>query len=206
MGSKGLCPFAGFGAEPRRVKGRALAECRGRASARALVILNKTERTIYMKEQIIRILQQNARISNTELGEMLGISADEAAAQIKELEDEGIIRGYSVILDDDMLAEPTVYATIELKVTPQRDRGFNDIAKTIMMYDEVESVSLMSSGAYDLAVEVKGKDLKEVAFFVSERLATIDGILSTSTHFILKKYKEKGIFIDNEEPDERGLY
>ena len=161
---------------------------------------------IYMKDQIIRILQQNARISNTELGEMLNITADEAAKEIKELEDEGIIRGYSVILDDDMLAEPTVYATIELKVTPQRDRGFNDIAKTIMMYDEVESVSLMSSGAYDLAVEVKGKDLKEVAFFVSERLATIDGILSTSTHFILKKYKEKGIFIDNEEPDERGLY
>ena len=99
----------------------------------------------------------------------------------------------------------TVYATIELKVTPQRDCGFDDIAKTIMMYDEVESVSLMSSGAYDLSVEVKGNDLRDVAFFVSERLATIDGILSTSTHFILKKYKEKGIFIDGEEPDERGL-
>ena len=160
---------------------------------------------IYMKDQIIRILQQNARISNTALGEMLGVSAEEAAAQIKALEDEGIIRGYSVILDDDKLDGSTVCATIELKVTPQRDLGFNDIAKTIMMYDEVESVSLMSSGAYDLAVEVKGKDLKEVAFFVSERLATIDGILSTSTHFILKKYKEKGIFIDDEEPDERGL-
>ncbi|MBR3421577.1 MAG: Lrp/AsnC family transcriptional regulator [Ruminococcus sp.] len=159
-----------------------------------------------MKDQIIRILQQNARISNTALGEMLGVSAEEAAAQIKALEDEGIIRGYSVILDDDKLDASTVCATIELKVTPQRDLGFNDIAKTIMMYDEVESVSLMSSGAYDLAVEVKGKDLKEVAFFVSERLATIDGILSTSTHFILKKYKEKGIFIDSEEPDERGLY
>lgn len=159
-----------------------------------------------MKKQIIRILQQNARISDEELGEMLGISAEEAAAQIKELEDDGVIRGYSVILDSDMLAEPAVCATIELKVTPQRDRGFNDIAKTIMMYDEVESVSLMSSGAYDLAVEVKGSDLKDVAFFVSERLATIDGVLSTSTHFILKKYKEKGIFIDSEEPDERGLY
>ena len=149
-----------------------------------------------MKDQIIRILQQNARISNTALGEMLGVSAEEAEAQIKALEDEGIIRGYSVILDDDKLDASTVCATIELKVTPQRDLGFNDIAKTIMMYDEVESVSLMSSGAYDLAVEVKGKDLKEVAFFVSERLAT----------FILKKYKEKGIFIDSEEPDERGLY
>ena len=110
-----------------------------------------------------------------------------------------------MMLDDDLYDKSIVYATIELKVTPQRDCGFDDIAKTIMMYDEVESVSLMSSGAYDLAVEVKGSNLKDVAFFVSERLATIDGILSTSTHFILKKYKEKGIFIDDEEPDERGL-
>ena len=155
---------------------------------------------------IIKILQQNARISDAALGEMLGISAEEAAARIEQLEKDGVIKGYSVIVNDDLYDKSTVYATIELKVTPQRDCGFDDIAKTIMMYDEVESVSLMSSGAYDLAVEVKGSDLKEVAFFVSERLATIDGILSTSTHFILKKYKEKGIFIDNEESDERGLY
>jgi DNA-binding Lrp family transcriptional regulator len=156
-------------------------------------------------KDIIKILQQNARISNAELGEILGISAEAAAAEIEKLEKSGVIKGYSVIVDDDIYDKSTVYATIELKVTPQRDCGFDDIAKTIMMYDEVESVSLMSSGAYDLAVEVKGNDLKDVAFFVSERLATIDGILSTSTHFILKKYKEKGIFIDREEPDERGL-
>lgn len=153
---------------------------------------------------IVRILQQNARISNTELGEILGISPDEAEAEIKRLENEGVIRGYSVIVDDELYDKSTVYATIELKVTPQRDCGFDDIAKTIMMYDEVESVNLMS-GAYDLAVEVKGNNLKDVALFVSERLSTIDGILSTATHFILKKYKEKGIFIDREETDERGL-
>ena len=158
-----------------------------------------------MKNEIIRILQQNARISNSAMGEMLGITPEQAAAEIHKLENEGVIRGYSVILDDEKFEKSTVYATIELKVTPQRDCGFDDIAKTIMMYDEVESVSLMSSGAYDLAVEVKGNNLKDVAFFVSERLATIDGILSTSTHFILKKYKEKGIFINDEEPDERGL-
>ncbi len=158
-----------------------------------------------MKNEIIRILQQNARISNTALGEMLGIAPEAAAAEIKKLEDEGVIRGYSVILDDDKYDKSTVYATIELKITPHRDSGFDDIAKIIMMYDEVESVSLMSSGAYDLAVEVKGSNLKDVAFFVSERLSTIEGVLSTSTHFILKKYKEKGIFIDGEEPDERGL-
>lgn len=158
-----------------------------------------------MKNEIIRILQQNARISNSAMGEMLGISPEQAATEIHQLENEGVIRGYSVILDDEKFDNSTVYATIELKVTPQRDCGFDDIAKTIMMYDEVESVSLMSSGAYDLAVEVKGNNLKDVAFFVSERLATIDGILSTSTHFILKKYKEKGIFINDEELDERGL-
>lgn len=153
---------------------------------------------------IVKILQQNARISNTELGEILGISPAEAEAEIKRLESEGIIRGYSVIVDDELYDKSTVYATIELKVTPQRDCGFDDIAKTIMMYDEVESVNLMS-GAYDLAVEVKGNNLKDVALFVSERLSTIDGVLSTATHFILKKYKEKGIFIDREETDERGL-
>lgn len=157
-----------------------------------------------MKNEIIRILQQNARISNTAMGEMLGITPEQAAAEIHKLEEEGVIRGYSVILDDEKYDNSTVYATIELKVTPQRDCGFDDIAKTIMMYDEVESVNLMS-GAYDLSVEVKGRNLKDVAFFVSERLATIDEILSTSTHFILKKYKEKGIFIDNEDTDERGL-
>ncbi len=157
-----------------------------------------------MKNKIITLLQQNARFSNTAIGEMLGISPEEAAAEIKKLEDEGIIRGYSVILDEERYDKSTVYATIELKVTPQRDCGFDDIAKTIMMYDEVESLTLMS-GSYDLAVEVKGSNLKDVALFVSERLSTIDGVLSTATHFILKKYKEKGIFIDDEEPDERGL-
>ncbi|MDE5770576.1 MAG: Lrp/AsnC family transcriptional regulator [Ruminococcus sp.] len=153
---------------------------------------------------IVKILQQNARISNTELGEILGVSPAEAEAEIKRLENEGVIKGYSVIVDDELYDKSAVYATIELKVTPQRDCGFDDIAKTIMMYDEVESVNLMS-GAYDLAVEVKGNNLKDVALFVSERLSTIDGVLSTATHFILKKYKEKGIFIDREETDERGL-
>ena len=153
---------------------------------------------------IVKILQQNARISDTQLGEILGISPEQASAEIKRLEDEGVIKGYSVIVDDELYDNSTVYATIELKVAPQRDCGFDDIAKTIMMYDEVESVNLMS-GAYDLAVEVKGNNLKDVALFVSERLSTIEGVLSTATHFILKKYKEKGIFIDREENDERGL-
>lgn len=158
-----------------------------------------------MKNEIIRLLQQNARMSAAAIGEILGISATAAEAEIAKLEKDGIIKGYSVILDDDKYDKSIVQATIQLKVTPQRDCGFDDIAKTIMMYDQVDSISLMSSGAYDLSVEVRGNNLKDVALFVSERLATIEGILSTSTHFILKKYKEKGIFIDSDEVDERGL-
>ncbi len=158
-----------------------------------------------MKNEIIRLLQQNARMSAEAIGEILGISATAAEAEIEKLEKDGVIKGYSVILDDDKYDKSIVQATIQLKVTPQRDCGFDDIAKTIMMYDQVDSISLMSSGAYDLSVEVRGNNLKDVALFVSERLATIEGILSTSTHFILKKYKEKGIFIDSDEVDERGL-
>ena len=155
-------------------------------------------------KDIIEILQLNARISDKELAAMLGITAEEAAAQIKKLEDDGIIKGYSVIVNEELYDKSAVYATIELKVTPQRDCGFDEIAKTIMLYDEVESVTLMS-GAYDLAIEVKGNNLKDVATFVSGRLSTIDGVLSTATHFILKKNKEKGIFIEEEDTDERGF-
>lgn len=97
-----------------------------------------------------------------------------------------------------------VMAIIELKVTPQRDCGFDEIAKTIMMYDEVDSISLMS-GSYDLSVTVKGKNLQDIALFVAQRLSTIEGVLSTTTHFILKTYKEKGIFIEDEDKDERGF-
>lgn len=153
---------------------------------------------------IIEILQQNARTSDREIAAMLGITEQEAAAEIKRLEDAGVIKGYSVIVDEELYDKSAVYATIDLKVTPQRDCGFDDIAKTIMMYDEVDSVFLMS-GAYDLSVKVKGSNLRDVALFVSERLSTIDGVLSTATHFLLKKYKEKGIFIDSEDIDERGL-
>lgn len=154
--------------------------------------------------EIIKLLQQNARFSNSQLAAMTGKTEKEVEAEIKELENKGIIKGYSVILNDELYDQSSVTATIELKVTPQRDCGFDDIAKTIMMYDEVESVSLMS-GSYDLAIQVKGNNLKDVALFVSERLSTIDGVLSTATHFLLKRYKEKGIFIEQEDVDERGF-
>lgn len=154
--------------------------------------------------ELITLLKQNARFSNAQLSSMLGISEAEVEKQIKQLEDDGIIKGYSVIVDENRADKDMVIANIELKVTPQRDCGFDELAKTIMMYDEVESISLMS-GSYDLSVTVKGNNLKSIALFVSQCLATIDGVLSTATQFVLKTYKDKGIFIENEETDERNM-
>ena len=134
---------------------------------------------------------------------MLGITPKEVAEKIDKLEADGIIKGYSAIVNEELADKNNITAFIELKVTPQRDKGFDDIAKTIMMYDEVESVTLMSGG-YDLAVTVTGTNFKDIALFVAQRLATIDGVLSTTTHFFLRRYKEKGIFIQEEDVDERG--
>lgn len=153
---------------------------------------------------LIKLLNQNARFSNEELAAMLGTTPADVAAQIEQLEQNGVIKGYSVILDESLADKDMVMAIIELKVTPQRDCGFDEIAKTIMMYDEVDSISLMS-GSYDLSVTVKGKNLQDIALFVAQRLSTIEGVLSTTTHFILKTYKEKGIFIEIEDKDERGF-
>lgn len=153
---------------------------------------------------LIKLLNQNARFTNEELAAMLGTSEEDVAAQIDKLEKNGIIKGYSVILDESLADKDMVMAVIELKVTPQRDSGFDQIAKTIMMYDEVDSVSLMS-GSYDLSITMKGRNLQDIALFVAQRLSTIDGVISTTTHFILKRYKEKGIFIEQEDKDERGF-
>lgn len=153
---------------------------------------------------LIKLLNQNARFSNEELAAMLGTTPKDIADQIEQLEKNGVIKGYSVILDESLADKDMVMAIIELKVTPLRDCGFDEIAKTIMMYDEVDSISLIS-GSYDLSVTVKGKNLQDIALFVAQRLSTIEGVLSTTTHFILKTYKEKGIFIEDEDKDERGF-
>lgn len=153
---------------------------------------------------LLNLLKENARLTNHELAAMLGKSEEEVAAEIRSLEKKGVIRGYTTILNDELAQSEGVEALIELRVTPKRDFGFDDIARTIMMYDEVESVSLMS-GAYDLALTVRGESLKEVAMFVSQRLSAMEGVLSTATHFVLKRYKDKGIFIENEEEDERNM-
>lgn len=142
---------------------------------------------------LIKLLNQNARFSNEELAAMLGTTPKDIADQIEQLEKNGVIKGYSVILDESLADKDMVMAIIELKVTPQRDCGFDEIAKTIMMYDEVDSISLMS-GSYDLSVTVKGKNLQDIALFVAQRLSTIEGVLSTTTHFILKNLQRKRNF------------
>ena len=158
-----------------------------------------------MKEQLVELLQQNARLTNAELAVMLGSSEAEVAAAIRELENDGVIKGYSAIVNDELANKDQVTAIIDLRVTPKRDCGYEEISHTIMQYDEVESISLMA-GAYDLAVTVKGTNVKDVSMFVSQCLAPLEGVLSTATYFILKKYKEKGIIIEGEEKDERGYY
>jgi len=155
-------------------------------------------------ENLLKLLKQNARYSTEELAVLVGATEEEVTSQIKEYEKNGIIKGYTVILNEELIDDTAVTAIIELKVTPQRDFGFDEIASKIMKYKEVQSLTLLS-GAYDLSLYVTGKNVKEVGLFVSQKLSIIEGIISTSTYFILKRYKEKGICINFEETDERGM-
>ena len=154
--------------------------------------------------KLLDLLRQNARLSNSELSAMLGCSEAEVAAAIEKLEDDGIIIGYSAIIDEEKANETGVTAIIEIKVTPVKDGGFDDLAHTIMEYEEVESVYLLS-GAYDLSVTISGTSLRKVALFVSEQLAVLDGVISTTTHFILRRYKEKNHVFNENSFDERGM-
>jgi len=147
-------------------------------------------------EKILNLLRTNARLSHRELGVMLGISESEAADQIKALEKEGIIKGYLTVVNETKLDNAWVHAMIELKVVPKKELGFQDIADRVVALEAVESVYLMA-GDYDLAVFVKGKTMQDVATFVAKRLATLDSVLSTNTHFILNKYKEDGIKLED---------
>ncbi len=158
-----------------------------------------------MKEQLIALLEKNARLTNAELAAMLGITEAEVATEIEALEQSGVIKGYTTIVNEEHIGTEMVTAVIELRVTPQKDCGYEEIAHTIMQYEQVESISLMA-GAYDLSVTVKGRNVKEVSLFVSQCLAPLAGVLSTATYFVLKKYKEKGILTEDEEEDERGYY
>ncbi len=155
-----------------------------------------------MEKKIIELLCENARISVAELAERCGASKVEVATAIRSLEKQGIICGYTAILDDRALGETRVRALIEVKVTPKREGGFDEVARRIAKYPEVVDVMLISGG-FDLLLTVEGTSLAKVANFVSEKLATIDGVLSTSTGFILKKYKESGRMMQKDEEYER---
>ena len=156
-----------------------------------------------MKEKILKLLRENARVSNAELAVTAGISEAEAVSIVNELEKSGIICGYTAILNEAALPEDRqVKALIEVKVTPHRDGGFDRIAQRIAKFPEVTDLFLLS-GSYDLLLTVQGESLQQVANFVAEKLATIDGVISTSTGFMLRKYKESGHILQNDEDYER---
>lgn len=157
-----------------------------------------------VNKKLLDLLKTNARLSDAELATMLGITEAEVTAGIKALENEGIIIGYSAIVNEEKADDNSVTAIIELKVTPFKDRGFDDLAHTIMRYDEVDTVFLLS-GSNDLSITITGTSLRKVALFVSERLAVLDGVISTTTHFVLRRYKEKNHVFSEEHTDERSL-
>ncbi len=156
------------------------------------------------KTRLLDLLRQNARLSNAELAVMLGESEADVKAQIAALEREGIIMGYSAIINEEKADANGVTAIIEIKITPMKDMGFDDLAHTIMSYEEVDTVFLLS-GAYDLSVTITGTSLRKVALFVSERLAVLDGVLSTTTHFVLRRYKEKNHVFNEDNFDDRDM-
>lgn len=153
-------------------------------------------------DELLKILQTNALEARENIGRMLGVPAAEIEQRIREYEKRGVIRGYQAILNEDQLDQDKVTAVIEVKVTPQREGGFDTIAQRVSRFPEVRSAYLMS-GTYDLLLFVEGRTLREVAAFVSERLSPLEGVLSTSTHFMLKTYKRFGVLMHQESNDER---
>ncbi|MEI6516060.1 MAG: Lrp/AsnC family transcriptional regulator [bacterium] len=153
-------------------------------------------------DELLKLLRHNALETPKNLARMLNTTEAAVKAKIAEYERTGIIRGYQAVVNTDQLDVDLVRAVIEIKVTPEREGGFNRIAERVSKFPEVESVYLMS-GTYDLMAFVAGRNLKDVAFFVSEKLATIEGIISTGTHFMLKTYKNNGVLMEAEKTDER---
>lgn len=157
-----------------------------------------------LKEKILKAIDKNSKLSERELAIMLGAAEEEVAAAIKELEADSIICGYPTLINWDKTQDELVTALIEVKVTPQRGQGFDKIAERIYKYEEVKSVYLMSGG-FDLTVIIEGKSMREVASFVSGKLAPLEAVLSTATHFVLKKYKDHGMTFMNEVENERMM-
>ena len=157
-----------------------------------------------MREKILAIIEKNSRIDLKDLAALLGESEAAIANEIADMEKENIICGYHTMINWDNTGNEKVIALIEVKVTPQRGMGFDKIAERIYQYSEVNSVYLMS-GAFDFTVIIEGKTMREVAQFVSEKLSPMDSVLSTATHFVLKKYKDHGTIMYEKPGDERMM-
>lgn len=155
-------------------------------------------------DKLLQILENDCRMSVSQIALMLGISEQETKEEIARLEKEKIILGYKALVDWEKTSREVVTAFIEVKVAPQNGEGFDRVAEKIYKYEEVESVYLMSGG-FDLAITIEGKTLKEVAMFVAEKLATIEAVTSTATHFVLKKYKDKKVIFYNGKYDSKRV-
>ncbi len=155
-----------------------------------------------LKGKILKLLSEDCRHSPEKIALMLGADASQVKAAIEEMEKSGAIVKYSAILNEDKLSEDRVEALIEVKVTPQKSRGFDAIAEEIYRFPEVKSLFLMSGG-FDFTVVIEGKNLKDVALFVSEKLSAIENVISTATHFILKKYKLEGVIVNGYDSNKR---
>jgi DNA-binding Lrp family transcriptional regulator len=160
------------------------------------------ERTVENMDTLLKLLRENASLKPSELAVMLNRPESEVATQIQNYERDGVILGYRTVVNEEKLGVERVRAVIEVKITPEREGGFNRLAERIAKYSEVSSCYLMSGG-YDLLVFVEGNTLREVASFVSEKLATIQGVISTGTHFMLKPYKEQGVLMAKQQAEER---
>jgi DNA-binding Lrp family transcriptional regulator len=153
-------------------------------------------------DPLLQLLRDNATLAPAQLAAMLSLPEAEVTTRIRAYEKDQVILGYRTVLNEEKLGVDTVRAVIEVKITPEREGGFDRVAERIARYAEVRSCYLMS-GAYDLLVEVEGTDLRQVALFVAQKLATINGVLSTATHFILKPYKEQGVLMKPDRNEER---
>lgn len=153
-------------------------------------------------DELLDLLMTNARESSQTLAKALGTTVDDIEQRIKKYQQDGVIRAFKAVVNEEKLDNHDVWAAIELRVQPQQGGGFDCIAGRISQFEEVDSVVLMS-GSYDLLLFVKGKSLQDVAGFVSARLATIDGVLSTATHFMLKTYKDQGVLMERDKDDAR---
>jgi DNA-binding Lrp family transcriptional regulator len=154
-------------------------------------------------DKLLKLIKNDCRLSTKDLAAICERDEADIAAAIKKYEGDKVILGYKTLIDWDKTDREYVTALIELKVTPARNQGFDKVAEEIYSFPEVQSLYLMSGG-FDLAVIIEGKTMKEVAMFVAERLAPLESVIATATHFVLKKYKDKGVVFGPDEKDERG--